>query len=262
MTGTLSFYDAAFPPSPAPSGFDGVAFYIGGDTPHVWTLAEINAQRARYRLPIFVRSNPPGPGADADVAAALRQLHAIGCPRGNTLVAWDMETAADGPYIQQVYTDMRAAGYTLLVYGSLSTVAGNRNPDGLYWGADWTNRPGLQPGTVMTQWVSRAVIDVSTAEAVLPFWDTQPGPPPASNWTETMIATLPTLQTGAQDSPQDRMVHRVQGLCVALGAGPLVIDGVFGPATASAVKTIQAQFQLAQDGIVGQQTWTALVAGQ
>ena len=59
MTGTLRFYDAAYPPAKPPAA-DGVCIYIGGDTPHVWTLAEIEAQPARYRLPIFVRSNPAG----------------------------------------------------------------------------------------------------------------------------------------------------------------------------------------------------------
>ena len=59
MTGTLTFYDAAWPPARPPVA-DGCCIYIGGDTPHVWSLADIASQRARYRLPIFVRSNPPG----------------------------------------------------------------------------------------------------------------------------------------------------------------------------------------------------------
>lgn len=172
-TGTLSFWDAAYPlASPPPS--DGVVIYLpGGDAVHGWSTAEAGEQKARYRLPVFVRSNPPGPGAAADVAAAVAALHAIGAPKG-TLVAWDVEMAADAAYIRAVYGAMKAAGYLLIVYGSQSTVLGNDNPDGLYWGADWTGVPHLHSPDMMTQWVSFAGYDESLAEASLPFWDTAP----------------------------------------------------------------------------------------
>jgi hypothetical protein len=177
--GQLLFYDAAWPPASPPAS-DGVAFYIGGDTPHVWTAAEVSASKARYRLPIYVRSNPPGPGAAADVAAALAQLKAIGAPAG-VLVAWDMETAADAGYISAVSTGITSAGYQIIVYGSQSTVLGNKVPDGLYWGADWTAAVHLAGADVMTQYVSFAGYDLSTARSSLPFWDTQPpGPLPAA----------------------------------------------------------------------------------
>ena len=67
---TLEFYDAAYPPSAPPAGADGVCGYIGGDALNVWSSTDWERQRARYRLPIFVRANPPGPGAEADVANA------------------------------------------------------------------------------------------------------------------------------------------------------------------------------------------------
>lgn len=171
-TATLSFWDAAYPPSSPPHA-DGVVVYLGGDTPHPWTDAEVAAQHARYRLPVWVRSNPPGPGAAADVAGAVARLKALGAPKG-TLVAWDMETAADAPYIRAVYALLKAAGYLLIVYGSQSAVLGNHVPDGLYWGADWTGTPHLHSPDVMTQWVSFTGYDVSLAEASLPFWDTAP----------------------------------------------------------------------------------------
>ena len=175
----LLFYDAAYPPARKPAGVqDGVAFYIGGDTPHVWTLQEINAQNVRYRLPIFVRSNPPGPGALADVTLAHGQLQAIGAPRG-CLVAWDMETSDDPAYVAAVYGLLLAAGYKLIVYGSQNFVMGNLNPDGLYWGAQWTNVPHLVTGDVMTQYVSLTGYDESEGISTLPFWDTKPLPKPA-----------------------------------------------------------------------------------
>lgn len=167
----LTFYDAAFPPADPPP-VDGVCIYIGGDTPHVWTLEEIGMQRARYRLPIFVRSNPPGPGPAQDVASALSRLKTIGAPRG-TLVAWDLETAADALYIRGASTGLTSAGYKLIVYGSESTVRGNQVPDGLYFGADWTSVPHLHSGDAMTQYVSFAGFDEELARPGLPFWDTQ-----------------------------------------------------------------------------------------
>lgn len=141
--GTLRFLDAAYPLSSWPAA-DGVAFYIGGDTPHVWSQGEIDNARMRYRLPIFVRSNPPGPGAQADVNDAVNALKAIGAP----------------------------PRYKLLVYGSQSSVFGNQTPDDLYWGADWIGSSFIASGDVMTQWVSFSGYDESTAESTLPFWDT------------------------------------------------------------------------------------------
>jgi hypothetical protein len=182
MTGTLTFYDAAYPPAHPPAT-DGVCGYIGGDTPHVWTAAEWKAQAARYRLPVFVRSSPPGPGAAADVAAAVAQLKAIGAPHG-TLVAWDTETAADAAYISGVYVRLAAAGYKLIVYGSQAAVMGNQAPDGLYWGADWTDVPHLHSGDQMTQYVSYAAYDESLAAPTLPFWDTRPAPKPKETGME------------------------------------------------------------------------------
>ena len=254
---TLTFYDAAYPPSHPPAA-DGVAFYIGGDTPHVWTKAEIQAQKARFRLPIFVRSNPGVANATRDVTDAITQLHQIGAPQG-TLVAWDMEMAADATYIAAVYHLMKAAKYTIIVYGSESTVFGNQNPDGLYWGAEWTNRSHIARGDQITQWESTAGFDESTALSTLPFWDTRPGPPspsPTPSWEETLVQSLPVVKQGANGAA----VRTVQGLCCARGH-VAAIDGIFGPQTTIAVRAIQAAVKITQDGVVGQTTWTALITG-
>jgi len=255
---TLIFYDAALPPLVPPRA-DGVAFYIGGDTPHVWSKAEIDAQPARYRLPIFVRSNPPGPGANADTAAALAQLKAIGAPPG-TLVAWDMETAADAAYISEVYQDLRASGYKLIVYGTQSDVMANRNPDGLYFGADWTDVEHLHSGDVMTQYANFAAYDKSVAESGLPFWDTHSSAPTV--WQETMMNALPTLQQGANDANLSHWyVRRIQAILNVVYHQSLTVDGAFGPTTTASVKELQKSYGLTQDGIVGPETWTALITG-
>ena len=101
MTGTLTFYDAAWPPAHPPAT-DGVCGYIGSDTPHVWTAAEWHARRPATGSPSASAPTLPGPGAAADVATAVARLKAIGAPHG-TLVAWDTETAADAACISGVY---------------------------------------------------------------------------------------------------------------------------------------------------------------
>jgi len=176
VTSYLTFYDAAWPPA-IPPETDGFIAYIGGDATHVWTLAEIRAQKARYVLPTYVRSNPGGIAlAAADINAALAALTAIGAPRGS-LVCFDLETAVDPLYVAAVYSGLRAAGYPLIVYGSQSTVLGNDVPDGLFFGADWSGVPHVARGDVMTQWVSFAAYDEDLADPGLPFWDTRPEPP-------------------------------------------------------------------------------------
>jgi peptidoglycan hydrolase-like protein with peptidoglycan-binding domain len=261
----LTFADAAFLPDPLPDT-DGFCFYIGGDTPHVYTAAEITQLKARYRylLPIFTRSDPPGPGAAADVAEAVSQLRTAGAPAG-TLVAWDSETSTDAGYIRDVFARLNADGYKLIDYGSQSFVSGNQNPDGYYWGGDWTGVPHLHPGDVMTQWVSFSGYDESLAVSSLPFWDTRAG----QDWTEAIIMALPTLQQGSRDTAgQPLLVHRVQALVAGIGTwnnlGPatqLTADGVFDPKTTAGVKAVQAFFRITADGIVGQQTWTKLIRG-
>lgn len=72
-----------------------------------------------------------------------------------------------------------------------------------------------------------------------------------------MDITLPRLTTGDQDNPQDRMVHRLQGLLTALGS-PVTIDGIFGSKTEVAVKHQQGVFGLAQSGVVDDNTWIKL----
>ena len=187
MTALLKFYDASSPPVPPPEGFDGVCFYGGGDTPHVWTPAEVEAQPARYRLPVFVRSDPDEADAASDVVAFLAYLEWVGAPRG-CLVALDSETSIDPAYVAAFVDGMQRGGYVTEDYGSQSTVAGNHAR--LVWGADWDGKPELAPGDVMTQYWALASIDEDVALASLPFWDTQAPPPaPADPWKEDDMPT-------------------------------------------------------------------------
>lgn len=230
-----------------------MAFYVGGDTVHVWSKAEVDATPYRYRLPVFVRSNPPGPGAAADVAACVTRLKAIGAPPG-CLVALDVETAVDAAYVRAFHAALRAAGHVLIVYASQSYTAGQGNPDGLYWGAQWTGAAHIAAGDAMTQYVSFSGYDESLATSALPFWDTRgatpPLPaPPANPWP------LPAGSNGPDVVTLQGNLNR-RGLAVP----PLVTDGMFGPLTLAAVRHAQGVLGLPVTGIVDEALWKALEA--
>lgn len=158
-------YDASTPP-PNPPGWEVVAGYIGGDTPHVWTPAEWNAQPARWRLPIWVQSDPTMNDGPQCVAA----LHQLGVPTG-VAVALDLETSSGSPYVAQFIRTLHDAGYKVLVYGSLSTVRGNPAGDG-YWIAHYTFASHLEPGSVATQYADGTAYDSNLILDWVPLWDT------------------------------------------------------------------------------------------
>ena len=70
------------------------------------------------------------------------------------------------------------------------------------------------------------------------------------------IGTWPVLRQGASNSAVT--VRSLQYLLNAHGAG-LVVDGIFGARTNSAVRRYQAGHGLLVDGIVGQRTWSSLL---
>jgi lysozyme len=87
------------------------------------------------------------------------------------------------------------------------------------------------------------------------------------NWTEQMMANLPTLQEGDQDRPGSSFeVRRAQVLTAGVGrwnglgaVTAIADDGVFGAGTKAAVMAVQKHYGLAQDGVVGPTTWRALI---
>jgi GH25 family lysozyme M1 (1,4-beta-N-acetylmuramidase) len=79
------------------------------------------------------------------------------------------------------------------------------------------------------------------------FATTEQTPPPLPSW--------PTVQQGQSS----RQVTTVQYLLNAHGSS-LTVDGQFGAATASAVRSFQAAQGLTVDGIVGSDTWQTLVS--
>jgi peptidoglycan hydrolase-like protein with peptidoglycan-binding domain len=266
-TAYLSMYDSAYPPAKPPVT-DAVAVYIGGDTPHVWTPEEVAAQKARYVLPIFVRSNPAGADAAADAQAAVKQLKAIGMT--GSLVAWDAETSVGSGYITEVSGYMLAAHYKLIVYGSISTVTGNKNPDGWYWDANWTGAAHLDPGDQATQYANEGSWDLSLLSYGLAgiLWDRHPAPQPPSVMMGIAVR-LPSLMRGDTDvNGAPFYIHRAQALIATIGASnnlpaaaSLKADGVFGPLTQTAVRVLQGHWGIRPDGSIGSVEWRYLIQG-
>jgi len=175
--GWLSGWDAAWPPTAPPRG-DFVAGYIGGNTPHIWSVPEwdtsLKLSGARYRLPIFTRSHDGDPRADAAFCADWAAR--AGQPKG-TLLALDYETRVDATYLRTFDADLGAAGWRTIVYGSLSYVLKNPRPSGGYWTAEWTNVRHLNAGATITQYGGLATYDLNVADPAAAFWDITGGAP-------------------------------------------------------------------------------------
>ena len=80
---------------------------------------------------------------------------------------------------------------------------------------------------------------------------------------KTCTVQLPEISQGDTDTP----VERLQTLLISRGyycggrsfGGREQPDGEFGPATAVAVKDLQQATGISQDGVVGSETWSALI---
>jgi len=262
---TLRFIDATSLADAQKAGpADGTAFYLpGGDAYRAWTISEVHGIATRYRLPVFVRSNPALSRVTGDVDNAVAGLHAFAVPRG-TLLALDSETSVNPAYVQEFWSGIRAAGYRLIDYGSQSVVFGNQNPDGYYWGADWTDVPHVHPGDQATQFASFSNFDVSEFSPALPLWDTRPPAPPARPAEVAVKVNLPVIVFGTSDAHLPHWyVHRIQAIANGVWNKGLAVDGVFGPKTQAAIQALQSQYGLpaAERGQVGQVTWGLLLAG-
>lgn len=83
-------------------------------------------------------------------------------------------------------------------------------------------------------------------------------PTPEAKKEEKEAVKMRILKLVPKPRMQGEDVRELQRLLKAAG-GYVEIDGVFGPATKAAVKAFQHKAGLAEDGIVGEKTWKALL---
>ena len=155
--------DAAFPGAALPAGTQILAAYIGEptdpgppDTPHIWTAAEWNsyltvAPQLRF-LPVYVHNYAGDAVADATNAAnAATELGWI--PGKGRLIAFDLETFVDPPYVTDFDANLKQLGFETMPYGSAFYVDQNP-PCAGRWVAQLTANPprSLPAGAIGQQW--------------------------------------------------------------------------------------------------------------
>lgn len=146
-------FDASNPPSRPYPGVHAAAGYVGGDTPHVWTLKEWNRATndgGLRSLPIWVNTDFSKDPVDMAIQA-MRAVHALGWYQlhpqaGHRIIALDTETSHDATWIRRfAHTTFNGYGYLTLDYRSLD--AHLAAPSGkLEWIAHYDVPPGPYTG--------------------------------------------------------------------------------------------------------------------
>ena len=169
-------FDAAYPSEKPYPGCAAVAGYIGGNTPHVWSLAEWQRFAHLRQLPIWVAYGMSLPAVEqakraaaAAVALGWAAHHAV-----ERVIALDEETATDRAFVAAFAAELHVEGFGCWPYGSQSSIFGDPSEDGV-WMALYDGKAGLEnfPHVVAHQyaanvaWMGGAVdLSVVSAEAV------------------------------------------------------------------------------------------------
>lgn len=104
-----------------------------------------------------------------------------------------------------------------------------------------------------TQWTSSAMGRVLDQSLLLGDFFGTPAPPTTVNWTEHLMQQFPELRQGATGT----FVRTAQFQLGERGH-KVTVDGSFGAVTLAALKACQASARVAQDGVIGPVTWSAL----
>lgn len=155
------------------------AFYIGGDTPHIWTKDQITRPSNDYRLPIWVY-DPIRSGAtygQRDGVKAATICLNLGMPKDKQLlICLDMETYIDESYTSAFHDAVVAAGYWYTVYESES-IQNSRNVTGTVgpWSASWDGKPHIDAGAWATQYADSKMLnhpfDISAVSSFNHLWN-------------------------------------------------------------------------------------------
>lgn len=131
MSSLHLMFDAAFPPGKPYPGAQAVAGYIGGNTPHIWTLDEWLRFQHLVQFPIWVGFNEADPiGHANDAVAAMKRLGWSQNARNKRAVILDFETEIDPGWVNQFAGTINDHGYETMPYGSESTIVSNPSRSG------------------------------------------------------------------------------------------------------------------------------------
>lgn len=171
-SGYFEMVDSAFPISNPPAA-DITLIYIGGDTPHPWTTAEVNAAAKRTPLlwPCWVRSNPSQVNATNDANACVSTLHAYGVPKGVNCIL-DLETAVNTGYVNTFNDILGKAGYPVAKYGSSGFIWQNpKTSGGTFVASPGATSPITIGDAVATQYRFAGNYDLSWVKDSVALWE-------------------------------------------------------------------------------------------
>lgn len=136
-------FDASRPPLEPYPGCAAVAGYIGGATPHVWTLAEWQRFGHLRQLPIWV-AGLAGVAPHTQALMAVQAATKLGWQphrHERRAIALDLEATVDPLFVRVFGQTCHDAGFSCWPYGSQAFIFGNPTEDG-YWVAAY---PGGGP---------------------------------------------------------------------------------------------------------------------
>jgi len=251
--------DSSAAPTEA-TGLPVYAFYLFGQTPHVYTTEEVADLDARWGLPIAVNVNPAGPAEeDADGYAAILAKYGIG--RGVT-VALDTEDQVQASYIPRFDERMQLHGYKVLHYESRAVDGTNPPTSGGKWVAQWPGLQDLPDGAVANQYASAEQAgkpwDCSVISADVVLHELNPLVRPVFIGQDVTVQ-LPELRYG----DEGYSVRALQGLLLAAipGADAAKLeDGDYGVYTQTCVSMWQHLYGLEPvDGVADSSVWASLL---
>jgi len=168
-------YDASVPPKNPPD-YRVVAGYFGSGTPHDWSAADWNAQKAEFRLPIIVHTGNDVESAAQETFAEIQKFIAdFSFPEGKTIVI-DTEDYQYGVFLTELDKLVTGIHRKLMNYGSLSAIQHNAIVSGGRWSAHWDDVPKLDaiPDCKATQYADSAMIgtdyDLSVIDESVALW--------------------------------------------------------------------------------------------
>ena len=251
---TIAMADSITPAN-MPMGYPAYLGYVDGRWPTAPRLKELFPGAHVLSLTVL------GQSLEAD---------GVDCEPGNVgaagAAAWVKRKLVVQPDSRPVvYADLASPGYSMREVIAELLVLGITRPRYRVLSAHYTGQAHICSAVSCpvafqadgTQWTDKfpgingAAIDMSLLAGS--FFGASPVSTDV-NWTEKIMQQLPTVKQGQSGN----VVRTVQGLCCARGHA-VTVDGVFGPATAAAVRAVQAAGKVAQDSVVGPATWPVLL---